>query len=101
MNVIFCSDEFLLKLNVQFLELDTLTDIITFDYSDSGGPISGEIYISIDRVRANASKFNRPIVEEVHRVIVHGVLHLVGYNDKSAGEKKEMREKEEAYLSLR
>jgi len=98
---IFSSDEYLLSLNIQYLQHKTLTDIITFDYSEGSKSINGEVYISIDRVRDNALKFKKPFDEELHRVIIHGVLHLIGYNVKAASEKIIMREKEEAYLSLR
>ncbi len=98
---IFSSDEYLLRLNIQYLHHKTLTDIITFDYSEGPKSINGEIYISIDRVRDNALKFKKPFDEELHRVIIHGVLHLIGYKDKLVREKIAMREKEEAYLSLR
>lgn len=100
-NIVFCSDSFLLKLNKQFLHHQTLTDILTFDYSDTPNSITAEIYISVDRVRENARKFATTLDNELHRVIIHGILHLVGYKDKKASEKAEMREKEEAYLSLR
>ncbi|MBS1506897.1 MAG: rRNA maturation RNase YbeY [Bacteroidetes bacterium] len=96
---IFCSDRFLLPLNQKFLNHDTLTDIITFDYS-SDGKISGEIYISVERVEENAQKFECPFDNELRRVMIHGVLHLMGYKDKKAGDKITMRKKEEAYLSL-
>jgi len=99
LNYIFCSDTFLLAINRQYLRHNTLTDIITFDLSE-GNDIEGEIYISLDRVRANAKEFKRPYSEELRRVIAHGVLHLLGYNDKKASEKTEMRRKEEACLSL-
>lgn len=96
---IFCSDKFLLQLNQKFLHHETLTDIITFDYS-AGGTIAGEIYISIERVEENALKFDCPFADELHRVMIHGVLHLMGYKDKKPGDKLMMRKKEEAYLSL-
>lgn len=99
--LIFCSDEFLLELNIQYLHHKTLTDIITFDYSEGLKSLNGEIYISIDRVRDNAVKFKKSFDNELHRVIIHGVLHLIGYNDKTAKDKSTMRKKEEAYLSLR
>ena len=98
---IFCSDPYLLHLNKQFLNHSTFTDVITFDYSAQPGVIEGEIYISIDRVAENARKFKVPFDNELHRVIVHGALHLIGYNDKGTKEKALMRKKEEAYLSLR
>jgi len=98
---VFSSDAHLVKLNRQYLNHNTLTDILTFDYSVDPNSIQGEIYISIERVKENAAKFKRSFDEELHRVIIHGVLHLMGYNDKRAADKAIMREKEEAYLSLR
>jgi len=100
-NYIFCSDSFLLELNQDYLEHDTLTDIITFDYSVSKKALEGEIYISIDRVSENAFKFKRDFEDELHRVIIHGVLHLAGYKDKNPSDKAIMRKKEDTYLSLR
>ncbi len=96
---IFCSDPYLLKLNQEYLNHDTLTDIITFDYSQ-GNKLSGEIYISIDRVMENSQKFDSGFVDELHRVMIHGVLHLCGYKDKNQPDKTLMRKKEDAYLSL-
>ena len=101
LSYVFSSDAHLAKLNRQYLNHNTLTDILTFDYSVDPNSIQGEIYISIERVRENAATFKRSFDEELHRVIIHGVLHLVGYNDKSVADKALMREKEEAYLSLR
>lgn len=98
-NYVFCSDSYLLKLNQEFLSHKSFTDIITFDYSD-GKSISGEIYISLDRVKENSLKFNSSLQDEILRVMIHGILHLVGYNDKKPSEIVTMREKEEAYLSL-
>ena len=100
-NYIFCSDSYLLTLNQGFLSHNTLTDIITFDYSDSESFLTGEIYISIERVRENASKFKGDFDDELNRVMIHGVLHLLGYKDKKPSEKALMRKKEEACLSLR
>ena len=100
-NYIFCSDSHLLKINQEYLNHDTLTDIITFDYSDLPNTIESDIFISIERVRENASKLKRDLDEELHRVLVHGLLHIIGYRDKTAEEKQEMREKEDACLSLR
>ncbi len=96
---IFCSDPYLLKLNQGYLNHDTLTDIITFDYSQ-GNKLSGEIYISIDRVMENSKKFDSGFVDELHRVMIHGVLHLCGYKDKTRPDKTLMHKKEDAYLSL-
>jgi probable rRNA maturation factor len=100
LNVIFCTDRYLKKINVEYLQHNTLTDIITFDFSEGDG-IQGEIYISVERVKENALKFKSDLDDEIHRVIVHGVLHLLGYTDKSARSKMVMRKKEDAYLSLR
>lgn len=99
-NYIFCSDKYLLDINNQFLNHATYTDIITFDNSE-GNAISADIYISIDRIRDNAAKFCVPFLDELHRVLIHGVLHLIGYKDKSTKEKQVMRKSEDAYLSLR
>lgn len=100
-NYIFCSDEYLLQLNQGFLNHKTLTDIITFDNSEGKNGLEGEIYISIERVQENAIKFNTEFEDELHRVMIHGVLHLIGYKDKKPSEKALMRKKEEACLSLR
>lgn len=99
-NYIFCSDDYLLKKNIKYLKHNTLTDIISFDYS-MGHVISGDIFISIDRVNDNANDFKTTFDEELHRVIIHGVLHFIGYKDKTSDEKKLMREKEDHYLSKR
>jgi probable rRNA maturation factor len=100
LSYIFCSDQRLLEINRQFLQHDFYTDIITFPLSDPGQPISGEIYISVDRVRDNAREFGNSIREELHRVIFHGALHLCGYKDKSPKDEKLMREMEDKYLAL-
>jgi len=100
-NYIFCSDAFLHQINLEYLNHNTLTDIVTFDTADNPELIEGEIYISVDRVKENARKFEVPFTDELHRVMVHGVLHLVGYFDKTPQQKKRMRKKEDAYLSLR
>ncbi len=97
-NVIFCDDSFLLEMNIKYLNHDTLTDIITFDYNE-GSAISGDIFISIERVRENAGIFSKSFAEELHRVIIHGVLHLCGYKDKSRKDQVVMRMKEETYLA--
>lgn len=96
---VFCTDEYLHKLNLEHLNHDTYTDIITFDYCE-GDLMQGDIFISIDRVKENAEKFKVSFEEELRRVLVHGVLHLVGYKDKSDEEAREMRVKEDFYLSL-
>jgi probable rRNA maturation factor len=98
---VFCSDEFLYAMNVDFLKHDTYTDIITFDLSDDRKKlIAGEIYISVDRVAANALELGLPFEQEVLRVIFHGALHLCGYSDKTKTAKAEMRSKEDYYLNL-
>jgi probable rRNA maturation factor len=99
LNYIFCNDALLSGLNKKYLNHSTLTDILTFNYSDSGR-INGEIYISITRVKENAKTFGQSFDSELRRVIAHGLLHLLGYKDKTRSEKDEMRRKEEACLSL-
>lgn len=99
-NYIFCSDNYLLKINQQYLKHNTYTDIITFDMSQ-GESLAGDIFISIDRVLENASSFGISKNDEIDRVIIHGILHLIGYSDKKPAEKAKMRKKEEACLSLR
>lgn len=101
LNYIFCSDEYLHKINMEYLNHDTLTDIITFDNSESEQRIEGDIFISIDRVKENAFDLQTSFDEELARVMIHGVLHLIGYKDKTLQESKEMRAKEDHYLSLR
>lgn len=96
-SVIFCSDEYLLEMNKEHLNHDYYTDIITFNYVEKN-VISGDLFISTDRVRENAGKFEVTFHLELYRVILHGVLHLVGYNDKTDDEKKVMKEKENYYL---
>lgn len=96
---LFCDDEYLLGVNQQYLNHDTYTDIITFDYV-AGGLISGDIMISVERVKENALKFKVPFEQELHRVIIHGVLHLLGQGDKTDAEAAEMRSQEEDALSL-
>lgn len=99
-NYIYCDDEYLLKLNSEFLNHNTLTDIISFDYT-IGNTIHGDIYISVERVLDNANEFNVEFLDELSRVMVHGVLHYCGYKDKSAKDKQLMRVKENHYLSTR
>jgi len=99
LNYIFCNDEYLLKLNVEFLEHDTLTDIISFDYT-LGKLISGDIFISVERVKENALKFSQSFNNELNRVIIHGVLHYMGYKDKTEIAKIEMRAQENDCLAL-
>lgn len=100
LNYIFCSEDELLKKNIKFLNHNTLTDVISFDYT-IGNLISGDIFISIDRVKENANTFKVSFEEELHRVMIHGVLHYCGYKDKSGEDIKEMRFKEGFYLQLR
>jgi len=97
-NYVFCTDEYLLTLNQQYLDHDTLTDIITFYYQAPGDPILSDIYISIDRVRENASTYSTSLTTELHRVIFHGALHLCGYKDKSAKDQALMRSMEDLHL---
>lgn len=101
LNFIFCSDAYLLEINKEYLNHNTYTDIITFDNSEDEGGLNGDIFISIERVKENAIKLQTPFEEELNRVMIHGVLHLMGYNDKSNQDKKLMRKREDAYLSLR
>lgn len=98
-NYLFCDDEYLLEANKRYLNHDTYTDIITFDYV-AGNLISGDIMISVDRVGENAVKFGVSFEHELHRVIIHGVLHLLGQGDKSDEEAKQMRRLEEEALHL-
>ena len=100
LNYIFCTDEYLLQVNRDFLQHDYYTDIITFDLSDSPKTVSGEIYISVDRVKDNATTNGVSFTEELHRVIFHGALHLCGYKDKKPAEVKAMRNAEDKYLDL-
>ena len=99
-NYIFCSDDYLHKINVQFLNHDTLTDIISFDYS-VGKELHGDIYISVERVMENASEYSVKFEDELARVLIHGILHFSGYKDKSEDETKQMRAKEDFYLDKR
>lgn len=101
LNIILCSDEYLYKLNVSYLKHKTYTDIITFDFSQGSSPLSGELYISLERVIENADYLGLTTRDELHRVMVHGLLHLCGYSDKTASAKAEMRKQEDLYLSLR
>jgi probable rRNA maturation factor len=101
LNFIFCSDAYLLNINNEYLNHDTYTDIITFDYSrdDKKLPVSGDIFISVDRIKENATKFSKSFEEELHRVIIHGTLHLLGYADKTKKAKAEMTAEEDRCLS--
>lgn len=101
LNFIFCSDAYLLEINKKYLNHDTYTDIVTFDSSEKDGVIAGDVFISIDRTAENASKFDVSEQDELHRVIIHGVLHLCGYLDKKKEDKALMTEKENEYLSRR
>lgn len=98
-NYIFCDDEYLHKINVEYLDHDTLTDIISFDYSE-GNLVQGDIFISIERVADNASDFDVPFTEELKRVMIHGILHYCGYKDKSDREEKLMRSKEDEKIKM-
>lgn len=98
---VFCSDPYLHQVNVEFLNHDTLTDIITFDNADDSDVIEGDVFISVDRVRENAGVFNVSFRDELHRVIIHGVLHLLGYKDKELLSRTAMRHREDTFLSLR
>ena len=97
-NYIFCDDAYLLDLNIEFLEHDTLTDIISFDYT-LGKLISGDIYISVERVMENAKDYAVTLQNELSRVMIHGILHYCGYKDKSDSDETEMRSKENYYMS--
>lgn len=97
---VFCDDEFLLSINKEFLSHDTFTDIISFDYS-LDKEVHGEIYISVERVRENAESFKSAFIDELHRVIIHGILHYCGYKDKTEAASTEMRRKEDEALSRR
>ena len=97
-NYIFCNDDYLHKLNVEFLKHNTLTDIISFDYT-VGKELHGDIFVSIERVKENAKDFNVSFEDELNRVLVHGVLHYCGYKDKSEDDTEVMRAKENHYLS--
>lgn len=99
-NIIFCSDPYILDVNINYLGHDYYTDIITFDYVE-GDVLSGDLFISIDSVRENSSFYGADFPTELRRVMVHGLLHLIGYDDHTPEEQKVMRSKEDYYLSLR
>ncbi len=99
-NIIFCSDHYILDINRRFLQHDFFTDIICFDYCE-GDRLNGDMFISIDTVSANAEEYGEGFERELNRVIVHGILHLIGYDDLTEEDRKIMREKEDYYLSLR
>ena len=98
-NYVFCDDDFLIAINQQYLNHDTLTDIISFDYS-VGNELHGDVFISVQRVRENANEFKVSFEEELRRVMVHGVLHYCGYKDKSDKEQKIMRQKEDEKIKM-
>lgn len=98
-NYIFCDDEYLLEINQQYLDHDTLTDIISFDYS-VGNELHGDIFISVERVRENAADFNVSFDEELKRVMIHGVLHYCGYKDKTESDEELMRKKEDEKIKM-
>lgn len=100
LNYIFTNDDLLVQLNKEYLRHFTLTDIITFDLSESAGLLCGDIYISVDRARENAKEFKDSLNNEIKRLMIHGVLHLMGYKDKSRAGREQMRAKEEYYLTL-
>lgn len=97
-SLILCSDKYLLDINIEYLKHNYYTDIITFNYVE-GNIISGDLFISVDRVNENSIKFNTSMIQELYRVVFHGILHLIGYNDKTEEEQKIMRGKEDLYLS--
>ena len=99
-NIIFCSDNYILDVNQQYLQHDYFTDIITFDYCE-GDKLSGDLFISVDTVRENAVEYGTEFKDELNRVMVHGILHLIGYDDHSEEDIAEMRSKENYYLTLR
>ncbi len=99
-NYIFTSDNYLLTINKEYLDHDTFTDVITFNQSTDPKLLEADIYISIERIKDNAKKFNLPFSDELHRVMIHGVLHLLGFTDKEESEKVVMRKKENHYLAL-
>jgi len=101
LNFIFCSDNYLLSMNQQYLKHDTFTDIITFDNSEKKGEIVGDIFISLERIQENAQGFKVKTEDELHRVMIHGTLHLLGYGDKGKEAKALMTDKEDLYLSKR
>jgi probable rRNA maturation factor len=98
---IFCSDEYLHQINLDYLDHDTYTDIITFNNADNYGVIESDIFISIDRVKENAQILNIPFIDELHRIMIHGILHLIGFDDKTAALKQKMQQEEDLSLSLR
>ena len=99
LSFIFCDDDYLYDLNVEYLDHDTLTDVITFQYTE--GVVHGDIFISVERTEDNARDFNVSAEQELHRVLVHGVLHMLGYKDKTEADEQLMRQKENYYLAKR
>ncbi|HWV33876.1 MAG TPA: rRNA maturation RNase YbeY [Dyadobacter sp.] len=100
LNYVFCTDEYLLEINKQYLDHDYFTDIITFDNSEEDNQLEGDIYISVDRVRENAATFHTDFDTEMRRVLIHGLLHLAGHDDTSEALKTAMRAKEDEYLRV-
>lgn len=100
LSIIFCSDNYILDVNMRYLQHDYFTDIITFDYCE-GNRLSGDLFISVDSVRENALFYGTVFSDELNRVMVHGLLHLIGYDDHTEEDQKTMREKEDYYLSVR
>lgn len=99
-NYIFCTDAYLLQLNQDFLGHDTYTDIITFELSSKDAPLVSDVYISMERVKENSQNLSVPFLEELHRVVFHGALHLIGFKDKTTKDTRLMRQKESEWLSL-
>lgn len=101
LNFVFCSDDYLLEINQTYLQHDTYTDIVTFDSSESKDSIAGDIFISLERTRENATQYGVSDRDELHRVIIHGVLHLCGYKDETKSQRQKMTEMEDYYLGQR
>lgn len=99
-NYVFCGDNYLQRINIEHLNTDTYTDVIAFDYSENTKEVSGDIYISVERIKENAKKFKVTFHQELYRVMIHGILHLIGYKDKTVEDAHQMRNKEDYYLSL-
>ncbi len=100
LHIIFCDDDFLLDINKRYLDHHDYTDVITFDYGDEYEGASGDMFISVPMVKENAEKYDVPVGEELLRVMIHGLLHLLGYNDKEEADRQQMKAKENYYLSL-
>ena len=98
-NYIFCSDKYLLEINLKFLNRDTLTDVISFNYNEINEPIQGDIYLSVERIKENSLILGQPFKNEIYRIMIHGLLHLIGYEDTKPEEKLLMTRKEDYYLS--